>query len=250
MKDWHRPFAAAGIRVDVVTPGADLLRYRLVLAPQLAVLDAATAHRLEAYVRAGGHLLLGPRSGIKDGDNALAAHQPGGMTGALGARVEYYYPIDAPVMLSGNGMSATAHIWAETLDVSPGATVLARYRPDSGWLSNKPAFVTKAAGRGWIAYLGALLDADGQAAVTTWALAQAKLAGPIMPKQPNLEIVERRRGTKRYLIAINHGDTDLQPAFPVGFNPVLGDLSAKTLPAHGVVLMSRDDPPRSLTDDR
>jgi hypothetical protein len=187
-------------------------------------------------------MLLGPRSGIKDGDNALAARQPGGLTGLLGARVGYYYPIDAPVALSANGISATARVWAETLDAASGATVLARYRPDSGWLSNRPAFVVKPAGRGWIAYLGALLDADGQAAITTWARAQATLTGPVMPNQTGLEVIERRRDAKRYLIAINHGDTDLRPAFPAGFMPVVGDMSAGTLPAHGVALMSRDAP--------
>ena len=245
MKDWYRPFATAGIRVDVVPPDADLSRYRLVLAPQLTVLDAAAAHRLEMYVQAGGHLLLGPRSGIKDGDNALAPHQPGGLTEVLGARVGYYYPIDAPVTLSGTGLSATARIWAETFDVSPGTKVLARYASRSGWLSDKPAFVMKAVGRGWIAYLGALLDVDGQAALARWARTQAAVTGPIGPVQSDLEIVERRSGTKRCLVAINHGDADLQPAFPAGYLPVLGDISARTLPAHGVSVLCRD-PPRPL----
>lgn len=243
MKDWFRPFAAAGIRVDVVAADVDLSRYRLVLAPQLTVLNAATAHRLEAYVQAGGHLLLGPRSGIKDGDNALAARQPGALAVPLGARVDYYYPIDAPVALSGTGLSATARIWAETFDVSPGTKVLARYAPGSGWLSDKPAFVMKDVGRGWIAYLGALLDADGQAALARWTRTQAAVTGPIVPVRSDLETVERRSGTKRCLIAINHGNADLQPAFPAGYSPVLGDISAKSLPAHGVSLMCRDAAP-------
>jgi beta-galactosidase len=245
MKDWYRPFATAGIRVDVVAPDADLSGYRLVLAPQLTVLDAATAQRLEAYVQAGGHLLLGPRSGMRDGDNALAARQPGGLTRLLGARVEYYYPITAPVTLSGHGLSATARVWAETLDVSAGATVLARYSPETGWLSDKPTFVVTQAGRGWIAYLGAQLDADGQAAVTTWVRARAAVTGPVMANQANLEIVERRRGTMRYLVAINHSDTDLRPVFPAGFTKVVGDIFAETLPAHGVAVMSLDDASRS-----
>lgn len=237
MKDWYRPFATKSILVDVVAPNADLSRDRLVFAPQLAVLDVGFAHRLESYVLAGGHLLLGPRSDIKDRDNALTTHQLGAFAGLLGAWVEYYYLIDAPVTLAGNALSATARVWAETLDVSSGTTVLARYRPGSGWVSNRPAFVMKAAGRGWIAYLGAVLDADGQAALVTWAHAQAALTGPVMSNQTNLEIVERRRGAKHYLIAINHGDRDLQPSFPPGFTHVLGDPSAPTLPAHGVAFM-------------
>jgi beta-galactosidase len=238
MKDWYRPFAAAGIPVDVVAPDADLSRYRLVLAPQLMVLDAVTARRLGSYVTAGGHLLLGPRSGLKDRDNALAtARQPGALAALLGGRVDQYYAIDAPLSLSGSGLTGTARIWAETLEVTADTTVLARYAPASGWLSDKPAFVMRARGTGWIAYLGAMLDAGGQSALVRWAGVEATLTAPVIPAQPGFEIVERRRGAHRYLIAINHGDHDVSPTFPQGFAVILGDMAGTTLPAHGVVLL-------------
>lgn len=43
MNDRYLPFAAAGIRVDVVPPDADLSAYRLLLVPYLTLLDTALA---------------------------------------------------------------------------------------------------------------------------------------------------------------------------------------------------------------
>ena len=44
----------------------------------------------------GGHLVLGPRSGMKDEHNALnVERQPGPLVAPLGGRVEQYYALDA-----------------------------------------------------------------------------------------------------------------------------------------------------------
>lgn len=241
LKDWYRPFASAGIPVDVVAPDTDLSRYRLVMAPQMTVLDAATAHRLELYVARGGHLLLGPRSGMKDGDNALSlARQPGSLAALLGGRVDYYYPLDNEVGLSGLGIAGAARVWAETLEVQPGTTVLARYGAHSGWLSNKPAFVMRERGKGWIAYIGALLDGDGQMGIVRWASAKASLKPSMIPAQSDLEVVERRLGRRRYFVAINHGDRDISLALPAKLSFILGDISGSTLAAHGVALFANN----------
>ncbi|HEV2405922.1 MAG TPA: beta-galactosidase, partial [Ktedonobacterales bacterium] len=68
---FYAPLERYAQSVDVVAPDAPLARYRLVVAPALNVLSAADARHLAAYVRAGGHLVLGPRSGMKDDWNAL-----------------------------------------------------------------------------------------------------------------------------------------------------------------------------------
>jgi beta-galactosidase len=43
INDRYLPFAAAGIRVDVVPPDADRSAYRLIIAPDLTLLDTAPA---------------------------------------------------------------------------------------------------------------------------------------------------------------------------------------------------------------
>ena len=176
MKAWYRPFHARGLTVDVLPPDADLTSYALVLAPGLNVIDAPLAARLDHYVHSGGHLVLGPRAGMKDRDNALWPHrQPGPLASLLGASVDDFYAIDAPVPLAGLE-NATARIWAETLSPrSPDAHVLARYATTDGWLAGKPMAVTRRIFRGGITYIGGLLDDAGQAALTEKLLAASGL---------------------------------------------------------------------------
>ncbi|MEI4927143.1 beta-galactosidase trimerization domain-containing protein, partial [Klebsiella pneumoniae] len=81
--------------VDVISGYAPLENYKLVVAPNLNVLPEDLAEHLLAYVRNGGHLVLGPRSGMKDEFNALLPQrQPGFLVDALGARVEQYYALE------------------------------------------------------------------------------------------------------------------------------------------------------------
>ncbi|MGH8297568.1 MAG: beta-galactosidase, partial [Steroidobacteraceae bacterium] len=113
---FYAPLERYAQSVDVVSPHDPLSRYRLVVAPALNVLTAAEARHLAAYVRGGGHLVLGPRSGMKDAWNALwPQRQPGPLTTLLGGRVRQYYALDAPVPLSGVLGSGQASIWAEAL---------------------------------------------------------------------------------------------------------------------------------------
>ena len=164
MVAFYRPLREGSQGVDVIGIGngndAPLDKYKLVVAPGLNVLPQATADKLLAYVRGGGHLLLGPRSGMKNFDDGLDPHQqPGPLADALGAKVTQFYAIDEPVPVTINGAAGTANIWAETLETSsPEAKVLATYGASNGWLDGKPAIVTRKVGKGSITYVGAYLD--------------------------------------------------------------------------------------------
>jgi len=238
LKDWYRPFAAAGLAIDVVSPSADLSGYRLVLAPNLNLLNEATAARLETYVRSGGQLVLGPRSGMKDGDNGLwHQRQPGPLAGLLGARVDYYYPLDEPATIHGDVGVTTVKTWAEVLDPrAPDVKTVARYTGGSGWLTGRPAIVSRPAGRGSITYVGAMLDVDGQQQLTAWMTPRAAVSAPVIAPVAGLEVMERHDARTRYLILINHNDHPVSVTLPAKGRLVLGDLKGSELPAHGVSL--------------
>ncbi len=241
MTDWYRPLFAASEAVDVLPPDANLSRYRTVLAPSLNVLDAATAAALEGYVRGGGHLVLGPRSGLKDGDNALwPLRQPGPLAALLGAHVDAFYALDEAIPVMGS-IHGNARTWAETIAIDrPDVEVLARYAR-GGWLASKPAIVTRAIGRGRITYVGAMLDADGQAMLERMGEAHTS---------DEIELIVRQGSGRRLLIAINHADGAAAFALPNGSKLLLGDWKEGHLDAHGVALiqLARSKPETTSAD--
>ena len=81
LTSYYGPLRELVRSVDVVADTAPLSRYKLVVAPALNVLTPAAVKNLEAYVRGGGHLVLGQRSGMKDEDNALAVRAAAGAVG-------------------------------------------------------------------------------------------------------------------------------------------------------------------------
>lgn len=234
MKSWYRPFARAGQPVDVLAPGADFSGHALIVAPALNLIDSRTAKRLVDWVRAGGHLVLGPRSGMKDGDNALwPMRQPGPLAAPLDARVEQFYALDRPVRLEGGGV---ADIWAERLHAGPRATVRMRYA-EGGWLAGQPALVETRVGKGLIRYVGMLADADTQAMLTRSWLSDAGIT-PIASPGPAIEIALREGGGRRYIFVINHGDTPARQPLPSGTTAIMGDGGA--IAAHDVAIFRQD----------
>ena len=197
---FYRPLETGAQAVDVVAPDAPLASYALVVAPALNVLSNAEADHLAQYVRDGGHLVLGPRSGMKDPYNALwPQRQPGPLVDLLGGRVEQYYALDQPVAV-GDGH---ATIWAEILQpLAPDTQVILTYGNNEGWLSGKPAALTRKVGPGSVTYIGAWLDPVLMQKVLFEQAGIVPLA-PGLP--PDVEICERSGEGRKVWIVINHG---------------------------------------------
>ncbi len=82
---FYTPLHDAVRSIDVVKDTVPLDQYKLVVAPALNLITPEAAKNLEQYVRNGGHLVLGPRSGMKDEDNSLwPERQPGPLDAAAG----------------------------------------------------------------------------------------------------------------------------------------------------------------------
>lgn len=237
--EFYRPLRTLSQGVAILPVDADLSRYPLVVAPDLNVVTEDQAQALARYVRAGGHLVLGPRSGMKDDANALwPQRQPGPLAYLLGATVEQYYALDQAVEITG-GVVGKATIWAESL--APTATdvrTLATYSNAGGWLDGKPAIVSRNVGRGSITYVGAWLDTATMAKLAAMLLADAKVASIVDGADPDIEIAERDGAGRRLLIAINHGKVSHSFALPVGAVPESGDWADGRLAAHGIALFT------------
>jgi beta-galactosidase len=189
------------VTTDLVHPQADLSAYRAVLAPASYLLTEAAAANLQAYVEQGGHLVVGPFSGVVDQDDAV---HPGGLNGALrdllGVTVEEIRPLRASetVLLTGG---LTADIWTEDL-VLHGADVVLEYL--DGPAAGGAAITRRRVGRGTATYVSTVLNWQALATVLDPVF---ELAG-IAPRRDlpwDLELVTRTGENRDFLFAINHG---------------------------------------------
>lgn len=160
--DVLRPFYDAlyrmNIEVDILSPAstAPLADYGLIVVPALYAASDAEIGRLNAYARAGGHLLYTFKSGFSD-ENTKVRHtpQPGGITEAAGVRYEQFTkPVG--VTLDGDPFGVgekdnTARWWMELLTPTT-ATVVARYKHPS-WPAYA-AMTRNTFGKGEVAYVG------------------------------------------------------------------------------------------------
>lgn len=94
LKAYHDAFTCLGVGVDIVDEKSDLSEYGLVVAPTMYVTDTVLVENLKNYVKAGGHLVLTNRSGVKDEYNkCIMAQLPTVFAEMTGAVVKEYNPI-------------------------------------------------------------------------------------------------------------------------------------------------------------
>jgi len=216
LKSYYRALRPLSQSVDVVGAYAPLGSYKLVVAPSLNVLPKDLADHLLEYVRNGGQLVLGPRSGMKDEFNALLPQrQPGYLADALGARVEQYYALEKEFPVSGTWGAGSASIWADQLKTRvPDAEPLLKYGKSNGWLDDQPAAVTRSYGRGRITYVGAILDDKLMAAAAEWMVQKSGVT-PVFGALPEgVEVSRRTGGGKQVFILINYAQESRRVALP------------------------------------
>ncbi|HYL85680.1 MAG TPA: beta-galactosidase [Candidatus Angelobacter sp.] len=205
LKSYYRALRKLTPSVDVISANVPLDEYKLVAAPDLNVLPKDLADHLLKYVRNGGHLVLGPRSGFKEQHNELQRQrQPGYLADALGARVEQYYALEKDFPVAGDWGSGQISTWAEQLgSLNPDAKVLLRYGKGNGWIDDQPAAVTRTYGKGSITYIGAILDSNLMNAAAEWMVREAGLHSRIFQVTDGVE-VSTRSGAGKYLVVLTN----------------------------------------------
>jgi beta-galactosidase len=193
LRSYYRAVRKLSQSIDIVNPYVSLDQYKLVVAPSLNLIPKELAAHLADYVKNGGHLVLGPRAGLKDEFNGLLPlRQPGYLTEQLGGRVEQFYALETNIPVSGTLGSGQATIWAEQLkSTSPGAEVLLSYGPSNGWLDGQPCILTRPVGKGRITYIGAILDPNLMAAAAQWMTKTSEVAPAFGPVPDGVEVSRR-----------------------------------------------------------
>ena len=212
---YYSALRGLGLDVDCVPPGTDLAGYKLVLAPMLAMPDAAAIAALEASTAL---LVFGPRSGAKTQEFSLPdGLAPGALRSLAPVRVravETLRPDCKEPLIAGN-QPFECSIWREAIDVLAGGETIARYA------EGDPAVVR--AGR--TVYIGCVTD-DAYLAHLFGALAAEQgLATTALPAT----LRTARRGS--LIFAFNYAAQPTAAPAPANAVFVIG---GPMIPAYGV----------------
>ncbi|MGW0465526.1 beta-galactosidase [Streptomyces sp. NPDC003027] len=195
LRAWHRALWQAHLTTDFAHPAHDLSAYRLVVVPQLYLLDDAAIENLLAYVRQGGTLVCGFLTGVADEDDRV---RPGGMDARLrelfGIRTLHeWWPLDAGETVTCEGF--TASLWSEELEADGTAEETLPY--DGGELDGLPAVLRK--GRAW--YVSTLPEPEALRDLLA-RIASGAGVRPVLDGLPE-QVEAVRRG--EVLFVLNHG---------------------------------------------
>ncbi|WP_129662681.1 beta-galactosidase [Phytoactinopolyspora endophytica] len=178
---FYRGAFDAGLQVNIVHAGqfqdddaaAFAQRHPVLVVPGLYIADDATLDRLVAYAGAGGHLVLGPRTGYGDHEaRARREVQPARLADAAGVWYDEFTTLteDVTVRTSpGSALAlpddALATRWSDGLQTED-SEILAQYEhPHFGQFA---AATTRTYGKGRITYVGTVPNTAFAEAIFRW----------------------------------------------------------------------------------
>jgi beta-galactosidase len=204
---FDRVLARLGISADVVGPDGNWAGYKVLIAPCLHLLTPQLAARVVAFVEDGDTLIVGPRSGVKDGENAVVNELlPGLLRELAGCSVLEY---DAFSMVPGlemrvaaaGGKTYRAFALADVLTPEGSARATMTYLDH--YYAGEAAAVQHAYGQGRCIYLGTVLDDAGYRDLLRDVARSSSI--PCRDLIPDsIEVTCRIKGGQRYTFYLNY----------------------------------------------
>lgn len=185
----------------------DLQRYPVLFCPHQEILTPQRAQLLEEYVRSGGTLVLGARTGQKDAQgHCVMAPMPGLLSGLTQTQVREFTfigPADDPVPMEWDGKQLDTGIFNDVLEtVGEDAQVLARYGGQA-WYAGEPALVETKAGEGRVLHFGGTFTRETVKALLEY-LGVYEAFGGLAQVPPACEVALRRKDGQDYLVVLNY----------------------------------------------
>ena len=200
---FHRAVSTSGLRPDLIPPGHDFSGYRLLFLPYVMTLEEENLpERIARWVKAGGVLVAGPLTDLRDGVGAHFRDRETGMLEELtGCRLEDQLP-DAAGRLAfswEDGTPFTANHFVQLF--APGGQAEAFVRLKSGFSSliGKAVVLKCPVGKGTVFLLGTLPGEEDAARLMRLFAQEAALC-PLV-HSANL-VAARRQGERMRGIAV------------------------------------------------
>jgi beta-galactosidase len=224
---YYAPLYAQNITADFVFADSDFSAYRILVVPNLYLVDDATAARLEHYVAEGGVLIMSFFSGIVDeNEHIRLGGYPAPFRKLLGLRVEEFAPMAAGQSnglrfadasgngsgnAGGNASEALCDLWADVIDLE-GALALATFTGD--FYAGRPAITEHSYGRGRAIYIGTRPAPETLAQLLGRICADAG-AHPALVAPEGVEVVARSASDgRRCLFVLNHRNEAVRVPLP------------------------------------
>jgi beta-galactosidase len=222
VQSYYSGFRVLQRNIDVISTDRALSKYRVVIAPNLRLIDDATVARLKAYVAAGGTLVLNYRAATQNTDNSMRrtlapgpfADIAGVKTDAILDLVEYNSQagnLDAKlqdalgIQFAGSDSVFRPRTAIESL-VLHGAETLATVRA-TGSLDGHPAITRNRHEQGWVYYVGCdSVDDEFYETVARTVAATCNLT-PLIAAPYGVEVTSRRDSGATYYFLLNLTDT-------------------------------------------
>jgi beta-galactosidase len=234
--------------IDFVDPRADFGKYKLVFAPQLALMDDDLAGRLRRFVEQGGTLVMSAHSAIKDRDNAFSGDTiPIGLTNLFGVTLDSFQTYQPPsrdknaARFEDSG-ELPVRVFAEVLHPTT-ARVIGRW--DRDYLKDSVAATEEKTGKGKAIYYGSLFNLESARYFIKRYAGELGLK-PLVPQAAEqVEVASRTKGGTEFYFLLNHGDSPATANLREGCSDVLSGEAAPetvTLPPFGYRVLKHERP--------
>jgi beta-galactosidase len=209
---FYRGAFDAGVGVRVVhdeqlverTPADVVAELPVLVVPGLLVADDALLTWLRAYAAAGGHLVLGIRTGYGDEEGRPRTEtKPALLADAAGVRFQEFSNLRAPLEVRATpdglpvGPDAHATGWVDLLETD-GATSLLRYEHPQ--LGRFPAVTTAEHGEGRITTVGTLPDPGLARALAAWLVPDPRPGWGELPASVTVSQARTRDGRRLHVV--------------------------------------------------
>jgi len=225
---YYKPLYERNILTDFVHPEADLSGYKLVIAPNLYLVNHQAAANIIRYVENGGTLVMTFFSGIVDENEHIhLGGYPAPFREMLGLVVEEYVPFSetqSNTFCTTEGKQFPCSFWADVIHLS---TAQSRATFEGDYYAGGPAITYNPFGKGGAFYVGTVPDEEGM----RWLVEEfCKTAdvNPIASDVPSgVELSRRTKGKSSWLFILNHSAKKVTvPLEGAGFD-LLSDTAVK-----------------------
>ena len=206
----HTPMDYVYLRED--TTAEDLKKYQVIFYPHPVIVNQQRAAILEEYVKDGGCLVLGCRSGYKDMTGKCVMDRlPGLFAKISGTDIPEYTrvnPDDEPVYIDWDGIRLEAAVFNDQLEpLTADAQVLGRY--ENCYYAGSPGLICNALGAGKVYYFGAAFTEE-TARVFLEKLGAASPYADVLELPWECELAVREKDGRKYYFVLNYKKTPVK----------------------------------------